>query len=147
MIKTKLDFIKDLRNSKNVAEEESEQAFYCNVLIKDKKMRIYCGAGKQKLRWLTDAAIFKYRAYSEQKCGVACFVKLEDGSICELEEQINQTLQNNENIWVLFKEEYEVYVEELNKKYLPYVPGVSSKTIRKVDTKLPTSKDLKKLNL
>lgn len=132
MNKTKLDFLKELRDSKAGGDDEGSSAFYCNVLIKDKKFKIFCGEGIQKLRWLTDVAIFKYKAYTGNSCGVAYYVKLEDGNICDLEEQIKTTLQNNENLWVLFKEEYDIYLEEMNKKYLPYVPNMTSKTLKKI---------------
>ena len=148
MIKTKLDFLKELRKSKSIVEEEHISAFYCNVLIKDKKFKIFCGEGKQKLRWLTDVAIFKYKAYSGTSCGLAYYIKLEDGNICDLEEQIKDTLQNNENVWVLFKEEYDVYLEEMNKKYLPHLPKATSKTITKVipPNNMNTNKNLKKVD-
>jgi hypothetical protein len=87
------------------------------VLIKDKKYRIFCGDGRQKLRWLTDTAIFKYESYCEgNRCGLAYSIKLENGSICDLNDQINSVLENNENVWILFKEEFDVYQEEIMNK-------------------------------
>jgi hypothetical protein len=145
LIKSKLDFIKELRSSKSIATEEASDSIYCNVFIKDKKFRIYCGQGKQKLRWLTDVAIYNYKAYSGQICGLACFVKLEDGNICELEEVIKDTVKSNENVWVMFKEEYEVYTDQLNKKYVPYSNN-SNKSVR-LNTKQSTRKELNNLDL
>ncbi len=145
MIKTKVDFIKELRRTKSIIEQDQVSAFYCNVLIKDKKFKIYCGEGNQSLRWLTDVAIFKYKAYSGNPCGLACYIKLEDGNVCELDEQINRTLQNNENVWILFKEEYEVYLEEMNKKYLPFAPNVSQNKKEGLPSNMTSNKTLKNI--
>ncbi len=43
-------------------------------------------------------------------------MKLENGNLCDLNDTINTVLHNNENVWVLLKEEYDVYQEELRKK-------------------------------
>jgi hypothetical protein len=145
LIKTKVDFIKELRRTKSIVEQDQLTAFYCNVLIKDKKFKIFCGEGKQTLRWLTDVAIFKYKAYSANSCGIACYIKLEDGNVCDLEEQICKTLQNNENVWILFKEEYEVYLEEMNKKYLPFVPLVNQTNKEKMPSNMTSNKTLKNI--
>lgn len=45
-------------------------------------------------------------------------MKLENGNLCDLNETINTVLHNNENVWVLLKEEYDVYQEELRKKLM-----------------------------
>ena len=44
-------------------EKENSEDYYINVLIKEKKFRIYCGDGRQKLRWLTDVCILKYEKW------------------------------------------------------------------------------------
>jgi hypothetical protein len=38
----------------------SECDIYCNVIIKSKSFKIYCGEGKQKLSWLSDTILFLY---------------------------------------------------------------------------------------
>jgi len=81
---------------------------YVNVLIKDKKFKIYCGDGRQKLRWLSDVAILKFQKSSEEKCSIAYGIKLENGEICNLNENIINNIRNNENVWILLREEYEV---------------------------------------
>ena len=43
-------------------------------------------------------------------------MKLENGNLCDLNDVINTVLHNNENVWVLLKEEYDVYQEEIKKK-------------------------------
>ena len=115
MNKTKIEFLKELREAKD-EHAESKGALHINALIKDQKFKIFCGEGKQKIRWLTDVAIFKYKKATETKCGIALSVKMENGNLCDLEDPINTVLSNNENVWVLLKEEYEVYLEEQEKK-------------------------------
>ena len=50
-------------------EKENNEDYYINVLLKEKKFRIYCGDGRQKLRWLTDVSILKYDRAIGGKCG------------------------------------------------------------------------------
>jgi hypothetical protein len=121
---TKVDFLRELRDNKdkeNMTIEERTDPnlnlkLYVNVLIKDQKYKIFCGEGNQKLRWLTDVAIYRYQEYTESKCGMAYSIKLENGSLCDLDDRLNTVLQNNENVWVLLKEEYEMYLESQQKK-------------------------------
>jgi hypothetical protein len=119
--KTKIEFLKELREAKD-EQADLHGALHINVLIKDQKFKIFCGEGKQKIRWLTDVAIFRYKKATEAKCGIAFSVKMENGSLCDLEDSINTVLSNNENVWVLLKEEYEVYLQEQEKKILNSKP-------------------------
>ena len=84
-----------------------------NVLVKEKTFKIFCGQGEQKIRWLTDAAILKYEIIYNKKCGLAYGVKLENGHTCDLDRIIKDVLKANENIWVLLKEEYEAFKDEV----------------------------------
>lgn len=90
-------------NKSNYSEE-----IFANVLIKDKKFKIFCGDGRQKLRWLTDVAILKLQKLNEERISVAYGIKLENGEICNLNENIANSIKNNENVWVLLREEYDV---------------------------------------
>jgi len=92
------------------------QGIYVNVLIKDKKFKIFCGDGRQKLRWLTDVAILKYENQFSGKNGVAYGLKLESGEICNLNESIKDIVKNNENVWILLKEEFQVFQEGLEEE-------------------------------
>lgn len=117
------EFIEQQNNTNTNSTKHNNQQhliqndFFINVLVKDKKFKIFCGDGNQKLRWLSDVAIFKYESYNESLCGLAYSIKLENGSLCDLNDSINMVLHNNENVWVLLKEEYEVYQEDLMKKF------------------------------
>lgn len=105
---------------KDKIDKVNRTEIYINVLIRDKKFRQYCGVGHQKLRWLTDCAIFKYENANDHKiqCGVAYGLKTETGELCDLNNTIASTLQNGANVMVLLKEEYEVEIEERKKRKL-----------------------------
>jgi hypothetical protein len=104
----------------NKLEKESGEALYdgniwINVLIRDQKFKIYCGQGNQNIRWLTDVAIFRYENQTGTTCGLAFGLKLENGNMCDLQETINTILKKDENVWILLKEEYDIYQEEMQK--------------------------------
>ena len=109
-----------MNDLKNKINKVNNMEIYINVLIRDKKFRQYCGVGQQKLRWLTDCAIFKYENANDHKiqCGVAYGLKTETGELCDLNNTIATTLQNGANVMVLLKEEYEVEIEERKKRKL-----------------------------
>lgn len=109
-----------MNDLKNKINKVNNMEIYINVLIRDKKFRQYCGVGQQKLRWLTDCAIFKYENANDHKiqCGVAYGLKTETGELCDLNNTIASTLQNGANVMVLLKEEYEVEIEERKKRKL-----------------------------
>lgn len=114
----RIELLKELKLSSTLKREnveDKEGAIYVNVLVKEKNFRIYCGDGRQKLRWLTDCAIYKYENSNEDgiKCGLAFSIKLENGNICDLEDIIYNVLENNANVWILFKQEFEFYQDKL----------------------------------
>ena len=123
----KVDQLKELRDKARNANNElnrptpndkdKENNMYVNVLIRDKKFHQFCGDGTQKLRWLTDCAIFKYENATDKKgsCGIAYGLKSESGALCNLENTIKSTLQSGSNVMVLLKEEYDVEMEERSK--------------------------------
>ena len=87
--------------------------FFVNVLIREKKYRQYCGDGLQKIRWLTDCAIFKYENETKKSnLGVAYGLKNENGKLCDLDSRIIDNLENGANVLVLLKEEYESEMKE-----------------------------------
>ncbi len=95
-------------------KDNDEGPFYINVLIKDQKFRINVGSGNQTIRWLTDVAIYKYEYYYGGKCGIAYSLKLENGNTCDLKDIINTILKRETNVWILLKEEFDLYKEKLN---------------------------------
>jgi hypothetical protein len=114
----RIGLLKELKSSSSLKKDyldEKAGSIYINVLVKDKMFRIYCGDGRQKLRWLSDCAIYKFEQSSEEaeRCGLACSIKLENGNICDLNDVIADILENNANVWILFRQEFEFYKEKL----------------------------------
>ena len=90
--------------------------FFVNILIREKKYRQYCGEGLQKIRWLTDCAIYKYENETKKtNLGVAYGLKNENGNLCDLNSRIIDNLENGANVLVLLKEEYESEMKERKK--------------------------------
>ena len=52
--------------SLNVKPKKEKPLFFVNILIREKKYRQYCGEGQQKIRWLTDCAIYKYETETKK---------------------------------------------------------------------------------
>lgn len=87
--------------------------FFVNILIREKKYRQYCGEGLQKIRWLTDCAIYKYENETKKSnLGIAYGLKNENGNLCDLNSRIIDNLENGANVLVLLKEEYESEMKE-----------------------------------
>ena len=90
--------------------------FFVNILIREKKYRQYCGEGLQKIRWLTDCAIYKYENETKKtNLGIAYGLKNENGNLCDLNSRIIDNLENGANVLVLLKEEYESEMRERKK--------------------------------
>ena len=96
--------------------KQQKPLFFVNILIREKKYRQYCGEGLQKIRWLTDCAIYKYENETKKtNLGVAYGLKNENGNLCDLNSRIIDNLENGANVLVLLKEEYESEMRERKK--------------------------------
>ena len=108
--KTRLDTAMDAINMK---PKKEKPLFFVNILIHEKKYRQYCGEGLQKIRWLTDCAIYKYENETKKtNLGIAYGLKNENGNLCDLNSRIIDNLENGANVLVLLKEEYESEMRE-----------------------------------
>ena len=102
--------------SLNVKPKKEKPLFFVNILIREKKYRQYCGEGQQKIRWLTDCAIYKYETETKKtNLGIAYGLKNENGNLCDLNSRIIDNLENGANVLVLLKEEYESEMRERKK--------------------------------
>ena len=100
----------------NVKPKKEKPLFFVNILIREKKYRQYCGEGQQKIRWLTDCAIYKYETETKKtNLGIAYGLKNENGNLCDLNSRIIDNLENGANVLVLLKEEYESEMRERKK--------------------------------
>ena len=96
--------------------KKEKPLFFVNILIREKKYRQYCGEGLQKIRWLTDCAIYKYENETKKtNLGIAYGLKNENGNLCDLNSRIIDNLENGANVLVLLKEEYESEMRERKK--------------------------------
>ena len=96
--------------------KKEKPLFFVNILIREKKYRQYCGEGLQKIRWLTDCAIYKYENETKKtNLGIAYGLKNENGNLCDLNSRIIDNLENGANVLVLLKEEYESEMRERQK--------------------------------
>ena len=94
-------------------QKPQKPLFFVNILIREKKYRQYCGEGLQKIRWLTDCAIYKYENETKKtNLGIAYGLKNENGNLCDLNSRIIDNLENGANVLVLLKEEYESEMRE-----------------------------------
>ena len=111
--KTRLSTAMDSLKAKPKIEKP---LFFVNILIREKKYRQYCGDGLQKIRWLTDCAIYKYENETKKtNLGIAYGLKNENGNLCDLNSRIIDNLENGANVLVLLKEEYESEMRERKK--------------------------------
>ena len=148
---SRLEVVKELRK-KTVKQDyinpallnDDRETFFVNVLIRGKKFRQYCGDGHQKIRWLTDCAIFKYENGGNKKknCGIAYGLKNENGDLCDLENTIASCLTNGANVLVLLKEEYDAELRERERQRL----SNKKKTTRKLDLNGELINNLKPMN-
>ena len=100
----------------NTKPKKEKPLFFVNILIREKKYRQYCGEGLQKIRWLTDCAIYKYENETKKtNLGIAYGLKNENGNLCDLNSRIIDNLENGANVLVLLKEEYESEMRERKK--------------------------------
>ena len=146
---SKLEVVKELRK-KTVKQDyinpallnDDRETFFVNVLIRGKKFRQYCGDGHQKIRWLTDCAIFKYENGGNKKrnCGIAYGLKNENGDLCNLDDTIASCLTNGANVLVLLKEEYDAELRERKRK------ASKPKTSKKLDLQNEFMNSIKKIN-
>ena len=74
------------------------------VYVKDAVFTINCGTGSQKLRWLAQAGALKYDPNSMMKVGEPKGVRLEDGTVLNLNDRISDRLYDNIRVWVLFEQ-------------------------------------------
>ena len=72
------------------------------VYIRDKVISISCGVGAQKIKWLADAASLRYDNNSMLSTGEPKSVKIEDGSLLNMNDRICDRLVDNSRIWLIY---------------------------------------------
>ena len=74
------------------------------VYIKDKVVSISCGVGAQKIRWLAEAASLRYDNNGMLSTGEPKSIKLEDGSVVNMNDRICDRLVDNARVWLIYDE-------------------------------------------
>lgn len=72
------------------------------VYIRDKVISISCGVGAQKIRWLADAASLRYDSNGMLTTGEPKSVKIEDGTILNMNDRICDRLIDNSRVWLVY---------------------------------------------
>jgi hypothetical protein len=71
--------------------------------MKDKVLSINCAVGAQKIRWLVEAASLRYDPNAMLSTGEPKMVKLEDGTLLNMNDRISDKLVDNSRVWVLYE--------------------------------------------
>ena len=65
---------------------------------------ISCGVGAQKIRWLAEAATLRYDNNGMLSTGEPKSIKLEDGSLLNMNDRITDRLVDNARVWLVYDE-------------------------------------------
>jgi hypothetical protein len=76
---------------------------YIDVFVKDKRFRIYCADGKQKFKWLMDAAMQKFDKNYSFNLGLPPAMRLESGELCDYSEMICSQFNGFGELRILLK--------------------------------------------
>lgn len=88
------------------------------VVIKNTRLKIFCGSGTQNLLWLFNYAIKQYSNDLGFQCGLIYGYFDEEGCLIDTEfnvKSIRKTFANNTEVKLLLKPEYDVAFEEQKK--------------------------------
>ena len=88
-------------NSPNLLIEQ----FKITVYVRDQHFDVFCGAGTQKIRWLSDVALHRYQHFFSQDPGLAKGMRYENGNTIDMENIICRELENSSSVWVILKED------------------------------------------
>ena len=80
-------------------------ALKINVHVRDQSFAVFCGAGTQKIRWLSDVALHRYEHFHNQDPGLAKGMRFENGTLIDMEVTICDKLTANSDVWVILKED------------------------------------------
>ena len=78
-----------------------------NIFIKDKTYKIEVGPGTQTLKWLGDVAHFRYEEDIKKTAAIPIGIRREMGVYVRMEKIIREVIDDDENIWVILKDEFD----------------------------------------
>ena len=85
--------------------ERAQNTLKVKVHVRDQEFQVFCGAGTQKIRWLSDVALHRYEHFHNQDPGLAKGMRFENGTLIDMELTICDKLENDTNVWVILKED------------------------------------------
>ena len=89
----------------SAGQSQEQQPLKITVFVRDKSFQVFCGAGNQKIRWLSDVALHRYQHLYNQDPGLAMGMRFESGNEINMEATIFCELQNDSHVWVILKED------------------------------------------
>lgn len=77
---------------------------------------VFCGAGIQKVRWLSDVALHRYEHFHHADPGLAKGMRFENGQMINMERVVCEALENESHIWVILKEDLALMESEQQRR-------------------------------
>ena len=87
------------------------------VHVRDQHFQIFCGAGTQKIRWLSDVALHRYQHFHNQDPGLAKGMRFESGTMIDMEQVIHRELESESHVWVILKEDLALMEADQNNHF------------------------------
>ena len=87
------------------AKIQQEDPLKVTVHVRDQHFSVFCGAGTQKIRWLSDVALHRYQHFHSQDPGLAKGMRFENGQMIDMELVIGRELEQDAHVWVILKED------------------------------------------
>ena len=85
------------------ASEAPRPRLRINVHVRDKTISVQCGEGVQRAKWLGHVGIARYATAAD--LGVPQGIRMENGTLLDMEKPINEQLPDDEHVWILLRGE------------------------------------------
>ena len=89
----------------SAAQIQQDEPLKIQVHVRDQHFTVFCGAGTQKIRWLSDVALHRYQHFHSQDPGLAKGMRFENGQMIDMEQIICRYLEQDQHVWVILKED------------------------------------------
>ena len=96
-------------------KEQVRQTVKITVHVRDQEFKVFCGAGNQKIRWLSDVALHRYEHFFNQDPGLAKGMRFENSTPIDMDLIICDKLKNDDHVWVILKEDLALMEAEMSK--------------------------------
>ena len=89
----------------SAGQSQQQEPLQITVHVRDKDFEVFCGAGNQKIRWLSDVALHRFQHFYNQDPGLAMGMRYESGNEINMDMTIFNELANKQHVWVILKED------------------------------------------